>query len=93
MRDEQPSLSHTLIDLSLRRDLHLTIVLEVTASVPESFVEIGVWGWGKKELIRSLMERKAMVCASACVASFLSVLTAEGMLCPTETLVWGLNNS
>ena len=40
--------SPTLIDLSLRCDLHLIIVLQVTASVPESFVEIGVWGGKKK---------------------------------------------
>lgn len=39
----------TLMDLSLSGDLHLTIVLQVTASVPESFVEIGVWGGGKKK--------------------------------------------
>lgn len=42
-------LSPTLMDLSLRRDLHLSIVLQVTASVPESFVEIGVWGGVKKK--------------------------------------------
>lgn len=43
-------LSPSLIDLSLRHDLHLIIVLQVTASVPESFVEIGVWGGkGKKK--------------------------------------------
>lgn len=47
----------------------------------------------KKELMRSLMERKATVCASACVLSFLSVLTAKGMLCAIETSAWGLNNS
>lgn len=41
--------SPTLIDLSLRRDLHLIIVLQVMPSVPESFVEIGVWGTGKKK--------------------------------------------
>lgn len=41
--------SPTLIDLSLRRDLHLIVVLQVMASVPESFVEIGVWGGGKKK--------------------------------------------
>lgn len=41
--------SPTLIDLSLRHDLHLIIVLQVTASVPESFVEIGVWGGKKKK--------------------------------------------
>lgn len=41
--------SPTLIDLSLRRDLHLIVVLQVMASVPESFVEIGVWGGEKKK--------------------------------------------
>lgn len=53
--------SPTLIDLSLRRDLHLIVVLQVMASVPESFVEIGVWGGEKKKkkaLICALMERK-----------------------------------
>lgn len=41
--------SPTLIDLSLRRDLHLIVVLQVMASVPESFVEIGVWVGEKKK--------------------------------------------
>lgn len=41
--------SPTLIDLSLRHDLHLIIVLQVTASVLESFVEIGIWGGKKKK--------------------------------------------
>lgn len=40
--------SPALIDLALWCDLHLIIVLQVTASVPESFVEIGVWGGKKK---------------------------------------------
>lgn len=59
-----PSL--TLIDLSLRCDLHLIIVLQVMASVPESFVEIGVWGRKKKKR-HDKMERKAPVCVCACV--------------------------
>lgn len=50
--------SPTLIDLSLRRDLHLIIVLQVTASVPESFVEIGVWGGKKKKSDKCPDERK-----------------------------------
>jgi len=52
--------SPTLIDLSLRRDLHLIVVLQGMASVPESFVEIGVWVGEKKKkaLICALMERK-----------------------------------
>lgn len=41
--------SPTLIDLSLRRDLHLIIVVQVMPPVPESFVEIGVWGGEKKK--------------------------------------------
>lgn len=78
-------LSPTLMDLSLRRDLHLSIVLQVTASVPESFVEIGVWGGvkkKKKDLISVLVERKAPLCVCW---SCLPVFTAEGMLCAMET--------
>lgn len=69
----------TLIDLSLRHDLHLIIVLQVTASVPESFVEIGVWGGKKKDLISALMEGKARVCVRVLVvfASFLSGLVCQ----------------
>lgn len=44
--------SPTLIDLSLRHDLHLIIVLQVTASVLESFVEIGIWGGKEKKETR-----------------------------------------
>lgn len=56
--------SPTLIDLSLRCDLYLIIVLQVTASVSESFVEIGVWGGEKKkkkDLISGKMGREAPV--------------------------------
>lgn len=61
--------SPSLIDLSLRHDLHLIIVLQVTASVLESFVEIGVWGGKgkKKDLLSALMERKAPVCVCVLV--------------------------
>lgn len=79
--------SPTLIDLSLRRDLHLIIVLQVMASVPESFVEIGVWGRKKKkDLISALMERKVPVCVCVC-SLFLPVLMAEGMFCAMKTSV------
>lgn len=85
-----PSL--TLIDLSLRHDLHLIIVLQVTASLPESFVEIGVWGGKeKKDLISALMERKTPVCVCVLVV-FASPHGRGNALCDGN-FIWVLNNS
>lgn len=82
--------SPTLIDLPLRHDLHLIIVLQVTASVPESFVEIGVWGGKKKkDLISALMERKAPVCV---LVMFASPHSRGNALC-NGNFRWILNNS
>lgn len=75
--------SPTLIDLSLRCDLYLIIVLQVTASVSESFVEIGVWG-GKKKRPNKWKDGKKGSGVCACWLC-LPVLTAEGMLCAMET--------
>lgn len=64
--------SPTLIDLSLRRDLHLIIVLQVMPSVPESFVEIGVWGGEKKKSHDKCPDGEkgssVYICTCACVA-------------------------
>lgn len=71
--------SPTLIDLSLRRDLHLIIVLQVTASVPESFVEIGVWGGKKKKRPDKCPDGRkgSCVCVLVVFASFLSGLVCQ----------------
>lgn len=84
-------LSPTSMDLSLRCDLRLTIVLQVTASVPESFLEIGVRGGGKKKRPDKCPGRKKGF--SVCVLVVLSLFTAEGMLCAMETSAGGLIKS
>lgn len=88
--------SPTLIDLSLRRDLHLIIVLQVMPSVPESFVEIGVWGGEKKKaMISALMERKDPVYIYVCVRVLLVFASpcSQGKALCNENCSWGLNHS
>lgn len=87
--------SPTLIDLSLRRDLHLIIVLQVMPSVPESFVEIGVWGTGKKKaMISALMERKDPVYIYVRVRVLLVFAStcSQGKALCNENCSWGLNH-
>lgn len=78
--------SPTLIDLSLRHDLHLIIVLQVTASVLESFVEIGIWGGKKKNRPDKCPDGKtgSSLCVCVCVLVVFA-RPAEGTLCAMET--------
>lgn len=75
--------SPTLIDLSLRCDLHLIIVLQVMASVPESFVEIGVWGGKNKspDMCPDGEKGSSIYVGVGC----LLVLTAKGMRYAVKT--------
>lgn len=84
-------LSPTLMDLSLRRDLHLSIVLQVTASVPESFVEIGVWGGVKKKKKRPDKCPGGKKGPSVCVLVMFASLHSRGNALCNGNLSWGLN--
>lgn len=76
--------SPTLIDLSLRCDLHLIIVLQVMASVPQSFVEIGVWG-GKNNKSPDMCPDGEKGSSVYVGVACLLVLTAKGMRCVVKT--------